>query len=137
MIKKDGFCEISIYNDELTKECIAKENVKLMTAFPALEPGFFKVFSDRIKANNYTDQRLKDAIGYVIDNCVYPTPTIAQFISFDKRIKLYSYDDVLKINEISNTAFQTHRPVRIGNLDRPMYATINDIEEYKLKQWEL
>ena len=56
---------------------------------------FFDIFIDRIKANNFTDQRLKDAVNYVIDNCVYPTPSIAQFVSFDKKTKLYTYDQLI------------------------------------------
>jgi len=136
LIRKENSFEISIYKDKLTSECVAANTVKLKQSFPALNTGFYDIFYKRLSANNYTDKRLNDAIGHVIDNCVYPTPTIAQFISFDKRIKLFSIDDMYKKRDISNDAFKTHRPVRIGNNPSPVYASLNDIEEYKLTPWQ-
>lgn len=136
LIRKDDSFEISIYNDKLTPECVGENTVKLKQSFPALPNGFYDVFYERLKANNYTDKRLNDAIGHVIDNCIYPTPTIAQFISFDKRMKLYSYEDVLKINDQTQSAFQTYRPVRFSDNPKPIYAHVNDIVEYKLKEWK-
>ena len=70
---------------------------KIKDTFPALPAGFYDVLMDRIKDKNFSDKRLQDAINNVIDNCVYPTPTIANIISFDKRIKLYTYNEVLVI----------------------------------------
>lgn len=136
LIRKEDCFETTIYTGDLTKECIARESVNLMTAFPALDKGFFSVFSDRIKANNYTDERLHDAIAHVIDNCIYPTPTIAQFISFDKRINLYTYKDMLKLNDQMNgIAFKEYRPVKYSDNPRAMYASINDIKQYGLTLW--
>jgi hypothetical protein len=135
LIKKEDHFEMSVYAGELTKRCIAENTVKLKHSFPALEDGFYDVFYERLKANNYTDERLNDAIGHVIDNCIYPAPTIAQFISFDKRIKLYTYNQVLKMNDESQSAFVTHRPVKMEGQSLPMYAHLNDIEKYKLKLW--
>lgn len=135
LIRKEDCFETSIYKDELTEECVAVNTVKLKQSFPALSSGFYDVFYERLSANKYTNQRLNDAIGHVIDNCIYPSPTIAQFISFDKKIKLYTYDDVLKMNDLRQTAFQEYRPVRFGENKRPMYAHVNDIENYKLEKW--
>jgi hypothetical protein len=137
LIKKDGHFEISVYNDELTKPVIVEMNIKIKQSFPGLPAGFYDVFSDRIKANGFTDQRLIDAVTHVIDNCIYPTPTIAQFISFDKNIKLYSYDQILKKNnELSGKAFEYYRPVKIEeNQYHPYYAHVNDISKYKLNAW--
>src|SRR6056297_3560852 len=81
--------EISVYNDELTKEFAAKMTEKIVKTFPKLSSQFFDIFYDRIRDNGFTDKRLKDAVNYVIDNCQYPEPTIAQFISFDKTVKLF------------------------------------------------
>ena len=47
-----------------------------------------------MRANQFSDQRMIDSIGYVIDNCLYPTPTIANLISYDRRVKLYTYQEV-------------------------------------------
>lgn len=136
MIKNDNGYEISIYSGELTKPIIVEMTVKIRQSFPALPVGFFDILSDRLLANNFTDQRLKDAVEYVIDNCVYPTPTIAQFISFDKRIKLYTYNQILNMNsEFSGKVFQYYKSVRIGKNEFPVYAHLNDIKEYNLELW--
>lgn len=127
---------MSIYTGELTPRNTAIMIKKIQQTFPALPEGFYKIFSDRIEANNFTDLRLKDAVTHVIDNCIYPTPTIAQFISFDKRIKLYNYNQVLKMNdELSGRAFEYYRPVRVGSNDKPVYAHVNDIKEFNLTLW--
>lgn len=135
LIKKDGHFETSIYAGELTKECIAKNTIKLMQSFPALPSGFFDVFSDRIKENNYSDKRLTDAINHVIDNCIYPTPTIAQFISYDKRIKLYTHEQLWKLVDEVRSVGQEYKAVRIGDNPRPVWANLNDIHEYNLVIW--
>jgi len=135
LIRKEDCFETSIYTGKLTNECVASNVIKLNKAFPTLDGSFFDVFSDRIKDNKYNDSRLNDAVNHVIDNCIYPSPTIAQFISFDKMMKLYTYDDVLKMNDLSQSAFKEYRPVRIGENTRPMYARLNDIEQYNLTKW--
>jgi hypothetical protein len=91
-----GQTEISIYSGELTAKCIATESKKIQSAFPSLPKTFFDLLSERIVLNNFSDERLKAAVGYLLDNFKYPTPTIADIISFDKRVKLYSYSDVLE-----------------------------------------
>ena len=110
--------------------------VKVRQAFPSLPVEFFDILSDRVKENGFSDQRLKDSVTNVIDNCIYPTPTIAQFISFDKRFKIYTYDQVLKLNdELSGKAFEYYRPTRHYGFSKPAYAHISDIEKYKLTPW--
>ena len=95
-LKRGDDCfEVSIYTGELTNEGLVNAAMNLKKAFPQLSAGFIDIFNDRIKENGYSDQRLKDAISHVIDNCVYPTPTIAQFISYDKKMKLYNFFGVL------------------------------------------
>lgn len=136
LIKNENNYELSVYEGELTKPVIVEMTVKIRQSFPALPVGFFDILSDRLIANNFTDQRLKDSVQHVIDNCIYPTPTIAQFISFDRRIKLYTYNQVLKMNdEFSGKIFQYYKSVRIGKNEFPVYAYINDIKEYNLELW--
>lgn len=136
LIKKDGYYEISIYDDELTTENIITGTIKLKKSFPALPKEFFDVFADRIKNNNFTDKRLNDSINHVIDNCIYPTPTIAQFISFDKRIKLYTYYDMIKMNDKTQGVFSQFRPIKVDGISKPMYASISDIELYNLEPYK-
>lgn len=136
LIRKKDYYETSIYEGELTTKCIIENTAKLKKSFPALSKEFFDVFADRIKENNFNDNRLKDAINFVIDTCVYPNPNIAQFISFDKNIKLYNYYDIIKMNDITGIAFKNYRPIKYGNFKKPLYASIQDIEKYKLKPFK-
>jgi hypothetical protein len=74
--------------------------VKIKATFPSLPKEFFIVLRERLGANNFTDQRLIDAVNHVVDKCIYPTPTIAEFISYDRRTKLYTYNEALnKVSE--------------------------------------
>jgi len=128
---------MSVYADKLTPRNTAVMIKKIQQTFPTLPEGFYAVLMDRIKANDFTDQRLKDAVTHVVDNCIYPTPTIAQFVSFDRRMKLYTYNQVLKLNdELLGKAFEFYRSVRIGNNEKPIYAHANDIKEFNLTLWK-
>jgi hypothetical protein len=93
--------EISVYCGELIQPIvIAKETAKMQVAFPKLDTLFFTVLTERIIKNNFTEKRLNDAVGYLMDNFKYQTPTIADIISFDKKVKIYSHNEVeILINE--------------------------------------
>lgn len=125
---------MSIYqDDELTSMGLGLCINSLKSAFPDLNEGFHSVFADRINELGIGNKRLKDSINYVIDNCVYPKPTIAQFLSFDKKIKLYTYNQMLKMNnELQGKAFKLYNSVQIGESDKPLWASVQDISTYKL-----
>jgi hypothetical protein len=105
-------------------------------AFPTLPKGFYDILADRIKENGFCDDRLNDSINHVIDNCIYPQPTIAQFISYDKKVKLYNHNDIVKMLTDNPDSFKSYRPVKVNKLNRPMYTHINDIEMYGLELWD-
>lgn len=126
--------EISIYTGELTARVIVENAAKIKKSFPTLPIGFYQVFDERLKENNFTDTRLIDAVNHVIDTCVYPQPTIAQFISYDKRIKLYTYSQYCKLCDEGDG--KNYLPVKVGNNTSPVWAHINDINEYKLESWK-
>jgi hypothetical protein len=106
-----------------------------MKAFPQLSEEFYDIFQERIAENGFCDSRLTDAVNYVIDNCIYPTPTIASFLSYDKNIKLYTYEQVLKMLDENKKAFKTYKPVYFEQAKKPFYAHVNDIEKYRLTLW--
>lgn len=120
--------EISIYTEELTPKGLVENIAKIKKSFPELDKEFFDMLSDAIKRNNFGDIRLSHAVNNVIDNCVYPRPTIAQFISYDVKIKLKTIKEYRENPEY-------YKAVDIG-ISRPMFATVYDIERYKLKLWE-
>ena len=68
----------------MTIECIVINVEKIRQAFPNLTKDFYDILCERLKAHNFTDEELSDAVNHVIDTCKYPTPTIAEFISFIK-----------------------------------------------------
>lgn len=85
---KEGY-EVSFYKgEELTKKCATDQIVKIKKAFPELPIEFYDVFIDRLKENSFNNDRLIDAVNHVIDTCEFPKPTIAKFVSYDRRVKL-------------------------------------------------
>ena len=66
---------------------------KLQSAFPKQNKEFFNVLAERLIANGFTDERLADAVNNVIDNFQYKELNIADIVSFDKKIKLYTYSE--------------------------------------------
>lgn len=83
------------------------------------------------KEEGFTDERFRDAVHTVIKTCVYPTPTIAQFISFDKRIKTLNYDQFLKLCD--EGLGNNYKPIKFKDRPAPIWIHINDIEQYKIK----
>lgn len=136
LTRKGDHLEMSVYSGELTKKSVAESFFKLKNAFPNLSKVFFDVFSDRVKEHKFNNDRLKNAVNHVIDNCIYPQPTIAQIISYDKLVKIYTWHDISKMLNENKKAFETYQSIRIGNNKKPMYAHVNDIETYKLEKWK-
>lgn len=89
-------CFLSLYDDELTDLGIENGINRIKSAFPSLPTSFYGILIDRIAANNFGDKRLLDSINHVIETCIYPNPTIANFLNFEKKKKLYTYQEVLK-----------------------------------------
>lgn len=50
---------------------------------------------NRVKEKGLTDQQIMDSVNNVIDTCEYPTPVIGKFLSFDKKMRLYTYNEIL------------------------------------------
>src|SRR5690554_2202106 len=94
LIEKDGKQYLSIYTGELTQREMTKCMARLKVAFPSLPKEFYGLLGNRMMEKGFTDDKMRDAINYVIDNCKYPVPSIAEFLSFDKVVKLYSYQEV-------------------------------------------
>lgn len=124
---------ISIFKGELTKLCIAESIAKMKKTFPALRHEFYDVLADRLKANGFSDSRLNAAVNHVIDTCTYPQPTIANIISYDVKIKLHTYNEIVAMAEPHINIFENYKPIKTKDMVKPMYAHINDIKKYKLE----
>lgn len=132
--KQDSKTEISIYKGELTIPCLINNVSIIKKSFPALPIEFYDIFMDRIKANSFSDERLNDAVANVIDNCPYPTPTIAQFISFDKKVTFYKYPDIVqKLEDGDTNAFDRYKRIELEGLPEAVWIHVNDIAKYNIK----
>lgn len=126
--------EISLYKGTLTGKTLFREIAKIQAAFSALPKEFYDILSSRLADNGFTDDRLKDAVNHVIDNCIYPTPTIAQFISFDKRVKVYKYPEIIKMVEDGDpNAFDRYNRIEMEGLPEAVWIHINDVAKYNIK----
>lgn len=75
------------YTDNLTTQGIIDNVKRIKLAFPDLPLGFYDILTLRLKEKNFTDMQFEDSINYVIDNCEYPKPTIAQFLKYVRKTK--------------------------------------------------
>ena len=69
---------------------IAVGIAKLNAAFPKMEQGFWSILAERIEANSFTTERIKQAVEHVLDNFQYKELNISDIIRFDRRVKLYT-----------------------------------------------
>jgi len=127
--------EISIYNgNTISDEAIVKYSIKIRSAFPALPPEYYDVLLEMAKEERFTDERFRDAVHHVIKTCIYPAPTIAQFISFDKRFKVYTYSQYCKLCDEGDG--KNYQPVAINGNTKPVWAHTNDINQFNLPLWQ-
>lgn len=135
-IEKNQDNEISLYGKgAITQKCLNENMKKLKLAFPELDTDWFKILKDRIKANNFTDKRLTDAVNYCIDTFVSgKTPHIANIITFDKNIVVYSYNEML--NKINNESLSTNDFVAINTGgDKPEWILKKYYDSQVFTKW--
>jgi len=60
---------------------VKKTGERILNCFPKLPDGFNNELSQALIRNKFTNQRFTDAVNYVIDNHVYPIPSISEFVS--------------------------------------------------------
>jgi len=106
---------------------------RIKNAFPALPNGFYDVFTDMIKDYGFCDSRLDDAVRNVIATCVYPTPTIANFISWDRTFKVFTYEDMLKkTNDMGTEIWNNYRAVQFKNREKKVWVHVDHVKMYNL-----
>lgn len=105
---------MTIYKGELTMETATKCIAKVKAAFPALAPEFYKVLIERLKDKEFSDQRMTDAINNVIDTCQYPTPTLANFLSYDRRMKLLDYNQLVNLVTSQQASWESFTRIKMN-----------------------
>lgn len=94
--EKEGYCEISKYNDSpMTAEDSVVVIKKLTTAFPSQSGDFFLLLIERMMANGFTKDRCTDAVNHIIDNFAFKQINIADVIKYDKKRKVYNYAQMM------------------------------------------
>lgn len=127
--------EISLYSGQLTTQVVVASVAKIKAAFPALPGGFYDTLADRITANGFCDERLRDAVNHVIDNCPYPTPTIANFISYDRTVKFKTYDEMCKEALTSDSIWREWLAVKYPDMPKTVWVHANDVQKYNLQKY--
>ena len=123
---------MSVYRPEQTTLCIIEQVKKIKLAFPSLPAGFYDILTDRIRDLKLPDEQLIDAVNNLIDTCIYPNPTIASILSWDRRIKLYTYRDIVQlVNQYGRNVWDNYKRVIIDGQDK-FFCSLDDIEKYEL-----
>jgi len=113
--EQTGESELTTYlGDPIDERTAIYEVGKIRNAFPALTPQFADILIERAIAKGFTAQRLTDAVNHVIDNCQYPSPTLANFLSFDKRVKIISYNELCDLVTTHRASFNDYQIIKIN-----------------------
>lgn len=89
---------ISIYRGETaTKQEIAEILQSFSSVFPTYTKEKMAMLANTIYDEWFTRARLVEAIKYVIKTCRYKEPTIADIVSFDRCVKLYTYNEACRL----------------------------------------
>lgn len=75
------------------------------------------VLSERIVANGFSRKRLNDAVNNVIDNFPYKEFNVSDIIKFDKKVRLYTYQEVCNMVSASLAAFRDFEVREIGGIN--------------------
>ena len=77
---------------------------ELATAYPVINSKI-AVLVKLLTIENFTAKRLSDACTHVLATCKYKEPTIADIVSFDRCVKLYTYSECLQMINRGIAAF--------------------------------
>jgi hypothetical protein len=128
---------ISIYQGTLSKIVLASCIKNIRSAFPELPAQWYDVFTDRIKALKFNDDRLINSVNNVIDTYTYKNPPVALFISFDTRIKFFSYSEAIDILTANRYNPNFLKPCKIPGHNKPKWCYQEDIEKYNIELWNI
>lgn len=111
--------EISVFSGQIATEDEMKSEVKkLMAAFPEIKTDFLIVLFDRMIDKKFTKERVREAINHVIDTNPYQRPSIADIVSFDRKIKVYTYSEVSAKCKPGYLAFDHFKKIEVNGLKR-------------------
>lgn len=91
----DGYA-LTIYTDRKADETSwAVQAARISAVFPKMRGNapFLNELCRAVIRNNMTEKQLSDAIDRLIETCSYPTFSIADIVSYDKRVPLMDYGE--------------------------------------------
>lgn len=90
--------QISLYTDKKPERTDYEQAVsRLSIAFPRMKGEFFILLTEFLIKENFTKKRLTDAVNHIIANFQYKELNISDIIQFDRKIKLYTYNEVTEM----------------------------------------
>ena len=99
--KENGEIELSLYEGNLVTESdLNKSLQRLSIAFPRMTPQFFALLTEFIIKDRFTTKRLEDAVNHIIMNFAYKELNISDIIRFDRRARLYTYDELYEMKRM-------------------------------------
>ncbi len=133
--------ELSIYKSgKVSAEAFAHGSKKIKDAFPKLPASWFTVLDQMLDEEKFSEERFRDAVNSLIKNCVYPEPTIANIISYDRSVKVYTYRELMEKYKDSYYMGSKQDPIfteyeRIDFYGQERFARKEEVERYSLKKW--
>jgi hypothetical protein len=133
--------QLSLYQSgKVSSKVLADCIVDIKKAFPKLLIGWYDVLEEMLDEEKFSDKRLIDATKNLIKNCVYPEPTIANIISFDWTVKVYTYDELMEKHKDAYHMGSTSDPIytnyeRIDFYGQERWAKKEDVLRFNLTKW--
>ena len=111
----DGKALVSLYNQPpITDEEIAVILDRLRDAFPNMRESFFDLLAERVIENDFTAQRLLDAVNNVIDNFQYKELNVADIIRYDRKARAYTYAEACDMVTRGEATFADFKVIEDG-----------------------
>lgn len=131
--------QLSLYQPgKVSAKILADCIIEVKKAFPKLPVGWYDVLERMLDDEKFSDKRLIDATKNLIKNCVYPEPTIANIISFDRTVKVFTYNELLTIAKDYSAG---QRKEHLNNFEKvdfygqERYAKKEDVNRFNLAKW--
>jgi len=104
-VSPDG--SVSLYSGERTKKGVSDAIALIAKAFPKWTPEQSEVLAELFAEDKFSDERMLAAVKYVIRTYsgFDKVPNIANFVQYDKRIKLYRHRQIDALVERGEYAY--------------------------------
>ena len=98
---------LSIYKAApATMEQIKPVVALIGTTFTTISQAKLSILAQADYDNMFTVERLKDAVAHVINTCTKREPQVADIVSYDKCLKLYTYSEACRLVNSGQARFE-------------------------------